>query len=82
MGTPLGSTEMVVPAAVMVNILGTDPQNNWSTVKEAEALGAYGHNYGKREWKKGRKHGHVTVLGDDVEETLARARQARSLIAV
>jgi 5-(carboxyamino)imidazole ribonucleotide synthase len=77
-GLPLGSTELIRPAA-MVNLLGEDLGEGPSP-RLLEALrepGAALHLYGKRESRPGRKMGHVTVLADSREEALRRAREAR-----
>jgi 5-(carboxyamino)imidazole ribonucleotide synthase len=62
-GRPLGPTDPIVRAAVMVNVVGgVEP----SSLANAEAVtGAHVHDYGKS-WRPGRKLGHVTVVGDDV----------------
>jgi len=81
-GWPLGSTEMVAPAAVMVNILGTrNGEANPDGIREALATaGAHVHLYGKRDVRTGRKMGHITALGDSVAEAEAIAQEAASRI--
>ena len=78
---PLGDTALRAPAAAMVNILG--PANGVDpTARLAEALAvpdASVHLYGK-EARPGRKLGHVTVVGDTVEETLDAARRCERLL--
>jgi 5-(carboxyamino)imidazole ribonucleotide synthase len=78
---PLGSTELAAPAVVMVNLLGAagdvEPKGidervhhfmaQWPDVKL--------HLYGKG-WRPGRKVGHVTALGADLDRTRERARAA------
>jgi 5-(carboxyamino)imidazole ribonucleotide synthase len=61
-GRPLGSTEPIARAAVMVNVVGgLEP----GSLENAEHVaGAHVHDYGKS-WRPGRKLGHVTVVGDD-----------------
>jgi len=75
LGLPLGSTRLRRNAAVMVNLLGK--RNQPAVVENTSALfhteDAHLHVYGKRSSKVGRKMGHITVLGDDVETTLNRA---------
>jgi 5-(carboxyamino)imidazole ribonucleotide synthase len=75
MGLPLGSTRLRRKAAVMVNILGK--QNHAAVAENTSGLfhteDAHLHVYGKRYSKVGRKMGHITVLGDDIETTLNRA---------
>ncbi|TIB44920.1 hypothetical protein E3P81_03246 [Wallemia ichthyophaga] len=65
---PLGDTQMVVPYAAMVNLLGRDDGTEEGVMKLArKALtlpGAHVHLYGKAGCRKGRKMGHVTVVGE------------------
>jgi 5-(carboxyamino)imidazole ribonucleotide synthase len=61
-GRALGSTEAIVKAAVMVNVVGADEPGSIERAKEIP--GANVHDYGKS-WRAGRKLGHVTVVGDD-----------------
>ena len=81
-GWPLGSTEMVAPAAVMVNILGgRDGSADPDGIREAlSTAGAHVHIYGKREVRVGRKMGHVTALGNSVAEAEAIAQEAANRI--
>jgi len=78
---PLGSTTPRQPWAVMVNILG-------GTVTDLSAQRAVAlavepdvkvHLYGKAV-KPGRKVGHVTAVGDDLEDVLRRARRSAALL--
>jgi 5-(carboxyamino)imidazole ribonucleotide synthase len=82
LGWPLGLTHLRAPAVVMVNILGG--RNGMLRVhgmKPTLAVpGAHLHLYGKREVRTGRKMGHVTVLGGDVESCEVLARRAAELI--
>lgn len=76
---PLGDASAHAPATVMVNVLGgarTDLEGAWPGMRDA---GAKVHLYGK-DVRPGRKVGHVTVVGDDAEEALARARAAAAWI--
>jgi 5-(carboxyamino)imidazole ribonucleotide synthase len=68
---------MLRPAAVMVNILGGDVGDLYSAYRHVFARdpSLKVHLYGK-EVRPGRKVGHVTAVGDDVEQLLARARHA------
>ena len=81
---PLGSTELVAPAAVMVNILGEraaplDPTPRG--LPEALAVpGAHIHLYGKRQSRPGRKLGHATALGPDVPTAEGIASRAAALV--
>lgn len=79
---PLGSPASVAPYAVMVNILGGDVPDLYSAYRHVLARdpGLKVHLYGKQV-RPGRKVGHVTVLGDDVDDLLARGRHAADYFA-
>ncbi|WP_159537474.1 5-(carboxyamino)imidazole ribonucleotide synthase [Aeromicrobium sp. 9AM] len=77
---PLGSTEARTPFSVMVNILGgavEDLEAQRAVVLAAEP-DVKVHLYGKSV-KAGRKVGHVTAYGSDLDDVLARARRAAAL---
>ncbi len=81
---PLGSTQMRRPAAVMVNTLGT---HNRPTQVEGLAPvlatpDAHFHLYGKKASKIGRKMGHLTVLGDDLDTLLTHAHTLAQSIRI
>jgi phosphoribosylaminoimidazole carboxylase PurK protein len=83
-GLPLGSTEMVTPAAVMVNILG-DRNGDYDLRGLNDVLelpDTHVHLYGKRPTAKARKMGHITVRAGDLDEAKERALFARSLLSV
>lgn len=80
-GLPLGSTELVRPAA-MVNLLGDlwmGGPPRWD-VAMASDPGVKLHLYGKNTAAPGRKMGHLTVLDSDSERALSRVLAARSLL--
>jgi len=83
-GMPLGATDMKVPAAVMINILGE--REGKAELKGEEAVrtipGAYLHVYGKLMTKVQRKMGHITVVDESVEEALLKAKKARAMISI
>ena len=83
-GIELGSTEMKVKAAVMINILGErNGVAEASGVEEAEKLGnVFVHMYGKKDVKVERKMGHLTVIGDNLQDVLDKANKARVLISI
>jgi 5-(carboxyamino)imidazole ribonucleotide synthase len=77
---PLGATELQAACAVTVNVLGVDDSDVAARVPAALAVeGARVHLYGK-DSRPGRKIGHVTVLGDDVDTALAAARRAAAVL--
>jgi 5-(carboxyamino)imidazole ribonucleotide synthase len=75
---PLGSPAMKVPSSVMINLLGERsgfgvPDSVLDTLSHPEVSL---HLYGKKDARKGRKMGHLTVCGQDLEHTAQVARQA------
>jgi 5-(carboxyamino)imidazole ribonucleotide synthase len=77
-GVGLASTEMVAPAAAMVNLLGdrwANGEPDWAAVL-AHADAAL-HLYGKAEARPGRKMGHLTVLADSVDAAASLALRLR-----
>jgi 5-(carboxyamino)imidazole ribonucleotide synthase len=74
---PLGLTTPTAPYVVMANVLGGEDPGVYDRYIHVMAHdpGIKVHFYGK-EVRPGRKIGHVTVLGDDLEDLLARARHA------
>jgi 5-(carboxyamino)imidazole ribonucleotide synthase len=78
LGWPLGNPQMVAPAAVMVNLLGTQKVSGQplGLEKALRVAGAHIHIYGKRASGPGRKMGHITVLENSTEAGLAIAERA------
>jgi 5-(carboxyamino)imidazole ribonucleotide synthase len=77
-GLPLGSTEMLRPAA-MANLLGDvwaggEPRWEAALVMPEVKL----HLYGKSEARAGRKMGHLTATAETASRAEARVREARS----
>ncbi|KAF9973516.1 phosphoribosylaminoimidazole carboxylase ade2 [Actinomortierella ambigua] len=68
LGLPLGSTAMKVPAAGMLNILGNGEKTFLACEMAYSVAGATTHLYGKKECKAGRKMGHITVVGDSMQQ--------------
>ncbi|WP_132432535.1 5-(carboxyamino)imidazole ribonucleotide synthase [Pseudonocardia endophytica] len=82
---PLGSTAPTAPAVVMANVLGAAEAPSMSMDERlhhcmARFPGARVHLYAKGERPK-RKIGHVTVLGDDMDEVRERAELAATWLA-
>lgn len=83
-GMPLGDTSMIVPASVMVNILG---ERNGETKligldKLVDTADIYVHVYGKSPTKVDRKMGHITATGSTLGHTRKRAKSARKAINI
>jgi 5-(carboxyamino)imidazole ribonucleotide synthase len=82
-GLALGSTDLVMPAA-MVNLLGdlwalAGGEPRWDAALAADP-GAMLHLYGKRTPATGRKMGHLTILDPDPKVALDRALAARQAL--
>lgn len=78
---PLGETSLTAPFVVTVNVVGGSLEEGPET-RLAGALaipGAHVHLYGK-ETRPERKLGHVTVCGQDAEDTANAARSAASAL--
>lgn len=77
LGWPLGDPGLVVPAAAMVNLIGRagceDPA--WRLPFVDLGPGTSVHLYHKA-FRRERKLGHVTAVGESAEEALRRARAA------
>ena len=77
-GFPLGSTELVRPAA-MANLLGdlwADGPPDWSRLARLDP-GVKLHLYGKKTAAPGRKMGHLSALDNDPDAALDRVLAAR-----
>jgi 5-(carboxyamino)imidazole ribonucleotide synthase len=81
---PLGSPAARAPYTVMVNVLGGDSEDTADLHYAllhcmARDPGLKVHFYGKSV-QPGRKIGHVTAYGDDLEEVRERARHAAAYL--
>lgn len=74
-GLPLGDAGLTKPAAVMINLLGTDLRP--AVIENAESAltepNGHLHSYGKLQSKPGRKMAHYTLLGDDLNDIYEKA---------
>lgn len=78
---PLGSPAPSAPFTVMANVLGGDGGDVFDRYIHVMAAdpGVKVHMYGKAP-RPGRKIGHVTITGDDLEDLRDRARRAASYL--
>lgn len=81
-GLPLGDTQLLSPV-VMVNLLGDIWQQDghppaWEHLLNHPNIKL--HLYGKREARHGRKMGHFSVLGDNLEEIISVAQQVKAAL--
>lgn len=82
---PLGSTETILPAAI-VNLLGA-PGCSGPAVYEGlnsimELENVFIHIYGKAETKPGRKMGHITIVSKEKQELIHQAARIRQTVKV
>ena len=79
---PLGSPRLGYVSAVMVNVLGAQDPDLYSRLVHVMAAdpGVKVHLYGKPV-RPGRKVGHVTVAGDDVDQLRDRAWRAANYLS-
>jgi 5-(carboxyamino)imidazole ribonucleotide synthase len=74
-GRPLGSTLMRAKWAVMGNLISGENEMGFSAFKEIADADLFIHDYQKSE-RKGRKVGHVTSIGQNLEEATSRVQSA------
>lgn len=81
---PLGSTEMVRPFAVMINLLGKKEGDgvveDYNRALKNDNI--HLHIYGKEKSRLGRKMGHITVLGDNLNKILRLARKVEKITII
>ncbi|MEX2572748.1 MAG: 5-(carboxyamino)imidazole ribonucleotide synthase [Balneolaceae bacterium] len=75
LGLPLGDTSLRKPAIAMVNLTGSyNRPAETEGIKSVLALpDAHLHVYGKLASRKGRKMGHLTLLGENLEQVYGKA---------
>lgn len=84
MNLPLGSTQLVKKYAVMINLLGKRDgegvvQNYSESLSEPDL---HLHIYGKEKSRIGRKMGHITIIGDNLNTTLRKAKKMEQKIII
>ena len=81
---PLGSTDLVVGYAGMINLLGRNNESEEGVLKLSrkalEIPGAHVHLYGKAGCRKGRKMGHITVVGNNAHTVHQHINNLSSLL--
>lgn len=85
LGYPLGSTEHILPAAI-VNLVGSE---GCSGIVEYQGLpeilqieNVFVHIYGKKETRPGRKMGHITILSKEKQELIHQANRVKQTVKV
>ena len=80
---PLGPTHMLYSAAVMINILGTrngPAEPRWND--DFDHKHVFIHIYGKHETRVDRKMGHITVVGEQLDEVYRQAQRVRAQLSI
>lgn len=81
MDMPLGNTDQLKPAA-MINLLGAEGVSGLYEITGLETIlaqkGVYIHLYNKTHTKPKRKMGHITILGDSLEDIREKASLVRT----
>lgn len=75
---PLGNTESRHPWAAMVNVFGAMDTDRYARLDDHSSVKL--HNYGK-DPREGRKVGHVTATGAELDDVVYRARAAAAIFA-
>lgn len=84
LGLPLGSTALRKPAVAMINLLGTDKRTAQvdHVLNALEASDGHLHIYGKLDSRPGRKMGHYTLLGDELDGTYEKAQKLTNPVRI
>ena len=85
LGYPLGSTEHILPAAI-VNLLGADGFSGEAFYEGLNEIlqieNVFVHIYGKKETRPGRKMGHITILSKEKQELIHQANRIKQTVKV
>ncbi len=85
LGLPHGSTKTIIPA-ITVNILGPAGKSGKYRYDGLDDIlkidGVFPHFYGKAETRPFRKLGHVTVIGDNLEECDVKRKTVQQLLRI
>jgi 5-(carboxyamino)imidazole ribonucleotide synthase len=85
LGYPLGSTEHILPAAI-VNLLGADGHTGEAVYEGLSEIlqieNVFVHIYGKKETRPGRKMGHITILSKEKQELIHQANRIKQTVKV
>ncbi len=85
LGYPLGSTEHILPAAI-VNLLGAEGHTGEAVYEGLNEIleieNVFVHIYGKKQTKPGRKMGHITILSKEKQELIHQANRIKQTVKV
>ena len=82
---PLGNVNQILPG-VMVNLVGENNHNgevSYHNIDKAFELdGVYPHLYGKKITKPNRKMGHLTIIDEELEKAISKAKILKNTIKI
>ena len=85
LGYPLGSTEHILPAAI-VNLLGAEGHTGEAIYEGLNEIlqieNVFVHIYGKKQTRPGRKMGHITILSKEKQELIHQANRIKQTVKV
>lgn len=85
MDLPLGSTVLFSTSA-MVNLIGAENESGKAQIENLDEIlnipGVYLHWYAKEETRPGRKMGHITIVGDDLNELKSNIEKVNKTVRV
>ncbi len=85
LGYPLGNTTAILPSSI-VNLLGADGYSGIAKYAGLDEVlkmeNVFVHLYGKAQTKPGRKMGHATIMSNDYNELVAKAKQIKQILKV
>ncbi|MBC7886693.1 MAG: 5-(carboxyamino)imidazole ribonucleotide synthase [Ferruginibacter sp.] len=85
LGFPLGSTEHILPAAI-VNLVGADGYTgdvHYEGLNEILKIeNVFVHIYGKKQTRPGRKMGHITIVSKERQELVHQANRIKQTVRV
>ena len=85
LGYPLGSTEHILPAAI-VNLLGAEGHSGEAVYEGLNEIlqieNVFVHIYGKKQTRAGRKMGHITILSKEKQELIHQANRIKQTVKV
>jgi 5-(carboxyamino)imidazole ribonucleotide synthase len=85
LGYPLGSTEHILPAAI-VNLVGAEGFSGPACYEGLQEIlqleNVFVHIYGKKETRPGRKMGHITILSKEKQELVHQANRIKQTVRI
>lgn len=85
MDLPLGITKLYATSA-MVNLIGAENETGKAQIENLEEIlkipGVYLHWYAKEETRPGRKMGHITLVGNDLDELKSNIEKVNKTVKV